>query len=138
MSNINVNITYVITGYDELNGSTPVLYAGFDEQLAEASVKTSILCDFEKEVWHNGQKVQMLSKSRIGDNWGLREDKLKKMLDDTLEASCEMVRQLDKFGNVKQLLCNQDNPNHNADKLRDISNNINTIKHIMEDLYVQS
>lgn len=138
MSNNNVNITYVITGYDELNGSTPVLYAGFDEQLADDSVKDSILCDFEKEVWCNGQRVQLFSKSRIGDKWGLRGDELKKMLDAALNNSCELVKQLDKFEKVKQLLVNQDNPNHTADKLRDISNNVNTIKHIMEDLYVQA
>ncbi|AIF72113.1 hypothetical protein LD11_gp237 [Bacillus phage Riley] len=138
MSNINVNITYVITGYDELNGSTPVLYAGHDEQLAEAAVKTSILCDFEKEVWHNGQKVQVLSKSRIESKWGLREDKLRKMLVDALEASNKMVEKLDKVERVKGLLCNQENPNLTADNLRDISNNVNTIKHIMEDLYAQS
>ncbi|ARQ95102.1 hypothetical protein FLAPJACK_232 [Bacillus phage Flapjack] len=136
MSNNNVNITYVVTGWDELNGSTPVLYAGFDEQLADDSINGSILEDFEKEVWHNGQKVQVLT--RIGGKWGLREDKLKKMLDDALHTSCELVKQLDKFEKVKQLLVNQDNPNHTADKLRDIANNVNTIKHIMEDLYVQA
>ena len=138
MSNINVNITYVITGYDELNGSTPVLYAGFDEQLADASIKDSILCDFEKEVWYNGTRVQLFSKSTIGAKWGLRSDSVKKMLDEALATSNELVQKLDKFDTVKQLLCYQDNPALSADKLRDIANNVNTIKHIMEDLYVQA
>lgn len=136
MSNINVNITYVFTGWDDIENVAYNLYAGYDEELGEKAVKESIYCDFEKEVWHNGVKVQVFNKSRIEDDWGVREDKLKGILEDALEASKKLVEQLDKFDGTKGLATNPKVENDAMVLLRDISNNVNTINSIMRDLYV--
>lgn len=136
MSNINVNITYVFTGWDDLENVAYNLYAGYDEELGEKAVKESIYCDFEKEVWHNGERVQVYNKPRIDASWSLGKDKLRFIVDEALETSAKLVQQLDKIDGIKGLATNSKISSELQGKLRDISNNVNTIKHVMKDLYV--
>ncbi|UNA01633.1 ssDNA-binding transcriptional regulator [Bacillus phage vB_BcgM] len=136
MSTINVNITYVFTGWDDIENVAHNLYAGYDEEIGEEAVRKSIYCDFEKEVWHNGERVQVYNKPRIEAAWSLGKDKLRFILDEALETSGNLVKQLDKIDGIKGLA---KNPTINKEvqvKIRDISNNVNTIKHVMESLNV--
>lgn len=136
MSNINVNITYVFTGWDDIENVAHNLYAGYDEQLGEEAVNKSIYCDFEKEVWHNGERVQVFNKPRIDSDWSLGKDKLRFILDEALETSEKLAKQLDKIDGIKGLAKDDKIKGEVEVKLRNISNNVNAIKHIAEDLYV--
>ncbi|QEM43290.1 hypothetical protein CHOTACABRAS_236 [Bacillus phage Chotacabras] len=136
MSNNNVNITYVFTGWDDIENVAHNLYAGYDEQLGEEAVNKSIYCDFEKEVWHSGERVQVFNKPRIDSDWSLGKDKLRFILDEALETSAKLVKQLDKIDGVKGLANSPTIKSEVEMKLRDISNNVNSIKRIMEEMYV--
>lgn len=131
MSNINVNITYVVTGYDD---EVYTLYAGYDEEKANASTNDAIhLQDFHKEVWYDGKLVRKSFKKLNTSLWVEQEDKFK----DVLMSAKHHVEQLEKnliiLDGIKCLLKPEDKEK-NADKYIEISNHLNNIKHVMTDL----
>ncbi|AEQ34371.1 hypothetical protein D307_gp093 [Bacillus phage Bastille] len=100
----NVNITFVVTGYDEENRDSVTLYAGFDEDAADVAAKESTYCDFYKEVWHQGKQVKIYMKSAPDDDWVVWHDGVKKLVKEANETASILVGQLDKLHYLKPLL----------------------------------